>query len=151
MRQHFTTRIRCIAGVGTVLLFMQFALSTAQSRLNLEFLAPQMSLAFPSFAIEYNAYKLDTTVQVLNSIRVAFGYGAQWSNAKFIPIDIRFVLFRGSFHLDLVVGAAIQLAFRENNSFEGFRSFPSSPINPTLAAAMRYQSPDGGFLCRLGY
>jgi hypothetical protein len=109
----------------------------------------------PAIGLEfdYNVYSFggDSTLQ---SMRLGSGIAIlSPKGSYFVPVEGRLVWFRGSSHLETMMGLALQIYWEPAERFErsvGDKFLGRSLISPSFSCTYRFEPEDGGFFFRVG-
>jgi len=99
--------------------------------------------------VEATIVKFDSQ-SVSQSLRIAASYGPPYLNATFVPIELRYILFHGSDHIDVVAGLLTQVAWEPDDPDDMTNWLTSSLFNPGGMLGYRYEKESGGFVFRIG-
>jgi hypothetical protein len=136
----------CLAHMIVCMCFPIVALS--QKPYSIQVGGGATSMSWLSFTIEAKIHAFDKE-SLVQALAVSTGYGIPMFNAAFVPLDLHGLFFQGSNHVDVTVGANIQVNYKQPND-DGWRDLQSSLVNPTASLSYRYESEDGGFCFRIG-
>jgi len=106
-----------------------------------------MSVSWFAIHVEVTVLKFDST-STHQSLRFASGYGLRITNASYLPLELHYLAFHGSDHLEAIAGVNVQTEWYSAEQSIG-KEFPRSPINPIAAFGYRYEKPTGGFVFRI--
>lgn len=109
-----------------------------------------MGVHWLGLTAEMYIYRPDTVTR-LRSLNLAVSYGAPQLHVSYVPVELRAVLFSGSSHLEVAVGANIQVEYNEWVPASTFKEVPSYVLVPGASLAYRYEPDDGGFFFRYGF
>lgn len=106
------------------------------------------SMSWLSFTLEARIQTFEKG-SIVQSVAVSTGYGAPMFNATFLPLELHGIFFQGDGHLDLTLGANVEIKYKQPNG-DGWKDLRSSPVNPTSSLSYRYEPVNGGFCFRFG-
>lgn len=121
-----------------------------QSNWTVEIGSVGSSLSFIGLMVDINVMNTPNA-EPLQSIRLASGYGlTRMDNAQFLPIECRFVLFRGSSHVEAMIGVNVQTYWAPPPPSFGSLRIGRSFLCPSTGVVYRFDPEDGGFFFRIG-
>jgi len=123
-------------------------MALSQKTFSIQFGGGGTSISWLSITAEAKVLKFERS-SIIQSLAVSTGYGIPMLNATFLPLDAHIILFQGNSHLDVTMGANVQVKYKQPNN-DGWKDLQTSAVNPTGSMSYRYDPEDGGFCFHIG-